>query len=67
MQASLLGHFSACFTAPITTSSFSFDNIVIGHVEEGSNPFGRGARISTLKISRAAGFRHMTCSGIPRQ
>jgi len=35
MQASNDGHFSALFTAPITTSPFSFDNIVIGHVVGG--------------------------------
>ncbi len=35
MQASCNGHFSAYFTAQITTSGFSSDNIVIGHVEGG--------------------------------
>ena len=39
MQASEHGHYSAYFTSPITTSSFSFDNIVIGHVEGGVQPF----------------------------
>jgi hypothetical protein len=39
MQASEDGHFSALFTAPITTSSFSVDNIVIGHVDGGVQPF----------------------------
>ncbi len=39
MQASLHGHYSGYFAAPITTSSFSFDNIVIGHVTGGVEPF----------------------------
>jgi hypothetical protein len=39
MQASLHGHYSAYFTSPITTSSFSIDNIVIGHVAGGVQPF----------------------------
>ena len=38
MQASQHGHFSAYFSAKITTSKFSFDNIVIGHVEGGVQP-----------------------------
>lgn len=39
MQASLHGHFVGYFSAPITTSSFSIDNIVIGHVEGGVQSF----------------------------
>jgi hypothetical protein len=39
MQASIDSHYSAFFSAPITTSSFSVDNIVIGHVEGGVEPF----------------------------
>ncbi len=39
MQASQHGHFSAYFTAPITTSSFSVDNMVIGHITGGVEPF----------------------------
>jgi hypothetical protein len=35
MQASQHGHFSAYFSSPITTSSYSVDNIVIGHVVGG--------------------------------
>jgi hypothetical protein len=40
MQASQHGHFSAYFSAKITTSKFSFDNIVIGHVEGGVQLLG---------------------------
>lgn len=44
MQASEDGHFSALFTAPITTSSFSVDNIVIGHVDGGVQPFWKKSK-----------------------
>jgi|HubBroStandDraft_3_1064219.scaffolds.fasta_scaffold73682_2 hypothetical protein len=39
MQGSQHGHFSAYFSSPITTSSNSVDNIVIGHVDGGVQPY----------------------------
>lgn len=44
MQASEHSHYVAYFTAPITTSSFSVDNIVIGHVVGGVQPFWQASK-----------------------
>jgi hypothetical protein len=39
MQASCHGHFSAYFSSPVTTGSFSSDNVVIGNVAGGLQHF----------------------------